>query len=606
MALKICGRVLVGIVGLLAASCAPSLSEVARETPSLSEVAQETAFRDVTASAFSPAPKAVGWPALALFDYDNDGDIDLFVTSITGTPNLLYDNDGRGGFTEVADLAGVRFTGDWGVCTGVGDFDNDGWLDLIIGRQLPDAPDDPRATVRYLKNLGPDKFGQVRFADATEETGLSSVNFGSSIGVADIDNDGLLDLYIARYNFGDLIFEENQTFLPDTPNVLLRNTGIVAGGVPLFEDITESAGVAGTLVGGLAPSTANILHHMPTWSVYFTDVNRDGFQDLFALQEIPGGVDLFLGNGDLTFTRSQEALLNKHGGWMGIAAADYDRDGDLDYFLGNVGADARGAGVETNHLTSAWRRENGTPFHRLLENDGNGVFVDAAGDASVTPGTLPPTNQHQGRGLQAYEFSFGCAWLDLQNDGWPDLAWTGDLILTDGLEGRFRQDFHGVGRLLRNDGGQSFTDRTGARGFFNWTGDQPVAFGHSRAGRALAAVDFTGDGFDDICRTNQNEDDTLQCLINPAVEDAHWVTVRLKGTDSNAFGIGARVEATAGGVDYVGEVVTTTSAFTAVQPQVHFGLGETTIIDRLTVHWPSGSTTERQAVAVDRVLTIAE
>ena len=571
--------------------------------PPASSVLDESAFRIVTKSAFDPDPNVGGWPGLALFDYDNDGDIDVFITS--RFPNMLYQNDGSGNFTDVANEAGVRFSQDGGVCVGVGDFDNDGWLDMVIGRQIDQAGLEGRQSLRFLRNLGPDDDGTVRFADATEQTGLASVDFGASIGVGDFDNDGLLDLYIGRYDFRDLLFEL-ETYLPDTPNVLLRNTGIVEGGVPLFEDVTESAGVAGTRVPGLAPDNEDMLNRMPTFATYITDVNNDGFQDIFALQEIPGGVDLFINNGDMTFTSVQTDLLNKHGGWMGIASSDYDRDGDLDYFLTNVGSDARGDPISTNHLTSAWRRDSGTPFHRLLANDRTGTLTDVAADTPVAKSALPPDNALGGKGLQGFEFGFGAAFFDIQNDGWPDLTWTGDLTSGSDITGPFRPDFHGVSRLLSNDGDGSFTDVTGSRGFFLWSRSLPLEFGHSREGRALGAIDLNGDGFADICRTIFGTSDGFQCLMNPANTEGNWITIRLEGTISNRFGIGARVEAVAGEEVFVGEVVTTTSAFTAVHPQVHFGLGGIDTLDSLTVRWPSGTVTEETEVAVNRILTIHE
>ena len=218
---------------------------------------------------------------------------------------------------------------------------------------------------------------------------------------------------------------------------------------------------------------------------------------------------------------------------------------------------------------------------------------------------LPPVNSLRGSGLAAYEFGFGCAWIDANNDGWPDLTWTGD-ISDPGPPGIFRVDFKGVARFLRNNQGESFTDRTGRRGLFNWSPEAPLAFGQSLSGRALLAIDLNGDGFADICRTNVATPKGVQCLMNPAIEDGHWLIVRLTGTSSNRFGIGARVEATAGDSLFVAEVVTTTSAFSAVHPQVHFGLGDVTEIDRLIVRWPSGVETTMTDLAVDRIVTIME
>ena len=578
-----------GWSGLLMSGCdgGPPAARLKGEAPMI----------DVTQTVFDPPPLVDGWPGLAVFDYDNDGDIDVFVANSALLPNMFYKNDGSGNFSFAARDAGLALDEESCIATGVGDFDNDGWLHLVISRQAPFfGPEAPTDTLLFMKNLGADAGGEVRFEDVTSGTGLGAVTFAMSIGVGDLDNDGLLDLYIGRYRLTDLGFSLI-SYLPDTPNVLMRNTGVVDG-VPLFEDITESAGVAGTRVAGLAPETAHIMNRVPTWAVYLSDVNEDGLLDIFSLQEIPGGVDLFINNGDLTFSLAQEELLNKHGGWMGATAADIDRDGDLDYFLANVGADAKGPLAQYN-IANAWKLPNGTPFHRLLANDGAGHFTDIAHDTPVTPGVFPPTNILHGRGLAGYEFGFGCAFFDMQNDGWPDLYWIGEIALSGVIpDGRFRRDFHGVGRFLANDGDGGFSDspggfsdRTAERGLFNWESDKPLAFGYSHPGRALAAIDLNGDGFADICRTNAffrslELEQGFSCLFNPAIESGHYLIVRLRGTASNRFGIGARVEAVAsdpigaGDDIFVGEVLTTTSAFTAVHPQVHFGLGRHLTIDR--------------------------
>ncbi|MCH9035112.1 MAG: ASPIC/UnbV domain-containing protein, partial [Planctomycetes bacterium] len=151
-----------------------------------------------------------------------------------------------------------------------------------------------------------------------------------------------------------------------------------------------------------------------------------------------------------------------------------------------------------------------------------------------------------------------------------------------------------------------FTDRTGRRGLFNWAPDQPLAYGYSRSGRALGAIDLNGDGFADLCRTSVATESSFHCFMNPGLEEGHWIIVRLEGTQSNRFGIGARVEATAGDDKFVAEVLTTTSAFTALQPQVHFGLGDATMIDELSIRWPSGIVTSLADVTVDRILTVVE
>jgi len=231
------------------------------------------AFVEIT-SRFSPTPMTQGWGGLAVFDFDRDGDLDVFLSGGPGEPNRLYRNDNQGeAFVDVAEPAGVTTVEDHIAGTGVGDFNGDGWLDLVLTRQLYLVPESVTDTscLLFLNN------GDGTFVDQTAASGLGAVPIdGMGVAVADVNRDGLLDLYVDQYRLREI--NGFAPVEPSSPNVLFINRGI-EDGVPMFEDATSSAGVAGQLLAGRTAETADQMFYAVTVATYATDVDRDGHID---------------------------------------------------------------------------------------------------------------------------------------------------------------------------------------------------------------------------------------------------------------------------------------------------------------------------------------
>ncbi len=416
-------------------------------TDALAEAERQTGPHSIMDLLLGPL-KEKGAPGVALFDYDNDGDLDIYVTNGPGHANGLYRNmlkeTGRMSFVRVPDAAGAAATDQdsTGVC--YGDIDNDGDQDLLVlGRA--EAP-------RLFENRG------GRFVDITAKQGsqLGGSHFtSSSCAMADVNNDGLLDIFIANtfdWSTKDAIIVE--PYALNQPLQLFINRG---GNV--FEDVSATSGINGAL------------NHI-TWAVSMFDYDNDGNVDILLSQDqgaIPparyGGVDrgllrLLKGDGTGHFTDvTDEAGLHITGDYMGFAIADYDGDGSIDFGVANVGdylPPFVGEPYERGGQSSRW----------ILSN-GDGTFRDPGLGAIGTSG-----------------WWWGCAAIDYDNDGDFDIVGYGALD-TGPL-----MDKSNPGTIYENDGHANFV--------YNHAPLDTAANHSLRDDHGLAVGDLNGDGFTDI------------------------------------------------------------------------------------------------------------
>ena len=366
---------------------------------------------------FTPFDEMGGLPGAAMFDYDNDGDLDIYVANGHGYRNYLLENDGDGNFSDVSRKAGVAVTVEThGVATA--DIDNDGDADLF-------AATDGRNYL-FLNN------GDGTFADITESAGVVSRYFSSTVAFADIDNDGYVDIYVGGAGGEDGV-EINRRV--GTGELYLNN------GDRTFRDITDETGTESTY----------------TWSVRFCDYDDDGDPDLFtandqgiALAGEWSPIRLYRNEGNLTFTDvTREAGLGITGSWMGLAFGDYDLDGDFDFFATNVG----GSFVDK-------KGHQEYDLHGFFRNDG-GVFRNIAEELEVAPDVT----------LAMLEFGWGTVFTDFDNDGDLDLYYVGNYDML--------QAYNNPGHLLINDGAGAFRDSTARYGLrtIDGTGTPSIAVG---------------------------------------------------------------------------------------------------------------------------------
>jgi hypothetical protein len=507
-------------------------------------------------------------PGGALFDYDNDGDLDLWIrqgvmigpgkelgdatfppADPDGPWDRLFRNDLEQGslrFTDVTEQTGLRVA-DYGMGIATGDYDNDGRIDL------------------YLTNFGPNRLlrnnGDGSFSDTTAASGAGDDRWSVPAVFADFDRDGWLDLWVGNYvDFGytnrQLCRRPNSaldycgplSFEPQ-PDRLLRNRGDGS-----FEDVTTPSGLASAFGNALG--------------VLAVDLDEDGLLDLYVANDANDNL-LWINRGGLRFEEEgmiRGCAVNHRGereGSMGITAGDFDADGDLDLFTTHIA-------VETN---------------TLYVNDGAGNFSDD----TLVAGLATPSRRFTG---------FGTGWLDYDNDGWLDLlAVNGEVKVIDELElAGDPYPLDQADQLFRNRGDGSFEDVSAA------AGPALAALGVSRG---AAFGDLDNDGDTDVVVLNNSGPARL--LLNEVGNGHHWLGVDLRERSGRAVTHGARVALLReGGPALLRHVGTDGSYVSANDRRVLFGLGADPSIEALQVVWPSGTVERYPAPEIDRYVEIVE
>lgn len=511
-------------------------------------------------------------PGVGLLDYDNDGDLDVYVvqghaleTDKTDQSSLiqagaqvsrggrLFRNDLRVGpdgtrtlhFTDVTGQSGID-SGRYGLGMATGDIDNDGWVDL------------------YLTNFGTNQMfrnnGDGTFSDVTQESRTANESrLGVSAAFLDYDRDGWLDLFVAnnvQYTLQSgtkcLSVAGTQDYCPPQtyggqPDRLYRNLG---NGT--FHDVSAAALPAGTFGPALGVATA--------------DFNGDGWIDIYVANDGAENL-LWLNRHHGTFEEvalAAGAAVTGEGkveASMGVDAGDFDNDGDEDLVMTEL------TGQGSN----------------LYVNNGSATFHDGSAQSGVGAASLPYTG-------------FGTGWVDFNNDGWLDILAVNGTVIA--LEGRARDTFpYGQRRqLLRNLGNGRFDDVS------DLAGD---AFRPVEVGRGAAFGDVDNDGDTDVLVGNLNG--RLRLLINNIGSQKHWVGLRLIGKAASRDQLGARVAIVRKNEPTLWRRSRADGSYgSANDPRVLVGLGDSTEGVQAQVWWPSGRAEVWPEVTIDRWTVLKE
>ena len=513
---------------------------------------------------------------VALFDYDNDGWLDIFL--VNGTrfedispehppSNFLFHNNRDGSFTDVTQKAGLTRSG-WGQGCCVGDYDNDGYDDLVVTYW--------GGIVLYHNN------GDGTFTDVSEKAGLvqsgPTPRWNTGCSFLDYDRDGYLDLFVANYvtfdpaqapqpgsnqycRYFGLSVGCGPQGLPGGTNILYRNRGDGT-----FEDVSDRSGIS-VPRGRNEPSFVND-QWAPAGSyglgVCSADFNNDGWPDIYvACDSVPSR--FYRNNQDGTFDEIGSEIgcaLNENGtsqGGMGVGVGDYDCDGWLDI-------------VKTNYSDQT---------ANLYHNNGDGTFYDAVFQA--------------GLGVNTKYLGWGVGLFDFDNDGWADIFMSNGHVFPEVDTRRLHVTFKEKKILYRNLGHGRFID-------ISSTGGPAVTQPHSSRGTAFG--DFDNDGDIDVAIINMNEPPSL--LRNDCRSKNNWLKIKCIGTKSNRSAIGARVRVVTGKHSQINEVMSGSSFMSQNDFRLHFGLGQAKQADLIEIRWPLGLVESFRNVDANQLLVVQE
>ena len=492
---------------------------------------------------------------IAVFDCDNDGKLDIVVTSDStvdrylrgGDPMVtLYHQEANLHFTDITQSAGLKTRG-WGMGVAVGDFDNDGWTDFYVPG--------------YDHNVLYHNLGGCKFEDVTARAQVAGAGFSIAAAWADYDRDGHLDLFVSRYipydihnlpTSGEGLFDykglamEVPKMVGDT-HFLYHNRGDGT-----FEVVSEKAGVSN-------PDKRRGM------GVVWGDYDDDGWPDLYVANDA-GPNFLYHNKHDGTFedvgfySGTALGLDDIRLGNMAADFGDFDRDGKLDLVVTRFGFQA---------MSLYW-------------NQGEGGFTDISWAARIAGPSYSPVK-------------WGTGFVDFDDDGWPDIFVSNGNVspLVDTLpnEARYREPL----QIFRNKGDRTFEDVSDIVGL----NDGPL---ESRRGAAFG--DVNNDGRVDVATYNLAAPPSV--IINETRNSNHRVLFRLIGTRSNRAAIGARVTVFASKMTQIDEVRGGGSYASSNDLRLHFGLGADPVIKKVEIQWPSGLKEELHDVSGNAIYEIVE
>jgi hypothetical protein len=501
---------------------------------------------------------------VAFYDYDNDGWLDIFLvngTRLEAFPagseptSHLFRNNRDGTFTDVTAQAGVGHSG-WGQGCCVGDYDNDGWDDLFV--------------TYYGKNVLYHNNGDGTFTDVSQKAGVAGKGTRWNTGCAfvDYDRNGHLDLFVANYIELDLATAP----VPESGPCLYKSVMVACGppglqggknilyhnnGNGTFTDVSEASGILranGTY--GLGVLTA--------------DLDNDGWPDIYVANDSTASA-LYQNkkNGKFEDIAIEAGCAlspdGKPQAGMGIAAADYDMDGNLDLVKTNFAGD--------------------TPS--LYHNQGGANFEDATFTA--------------GLGAHTQFLGWGVGFLDMDNDGWPDILICNGHVYPEVEQLRTEAGYAQRKLVYQNLRNGHFADISYQVG---------PGISEPTASRGAAFGDFDNDGDIDVVVNTVN--DYPQLLRCDTKLDNNWIKVRTIGTKSNRSGIGARLRCVTHSLgeskphQQIDEVRSGGGYFSQNDLRVHFGLGKAEKVDVLEIRWPSGQVDTLKEIKANQLIFVKE
>ncbi|HEV2348793.1 MAG TPA: CRTAC1 family protein [Terriglobia bacterium] len=477
---------------------------------------------------------------VALFDYNNDGLLDVFLVNgssyqaldnprLPRTSSRLFRNNGDGSFTDVTEVSGLLNQG-WGLGVAVADFDNDGHPDVFI--------------TNFGENALFHNRGDGTFQDVTREAGVEGGKCSTGCAWGDYDGDGRLDLYVARY----ADFDRSRVPLPQMANYCVYlGVPVACGprGLQGLSDLVYHNEGNGKFREVSAEVGIRDTEKRYGFQVVWFDFDNDGRLDAFVANDSSANyLWRNLGNGTFEEVAFEAGCAVSGDGReqssMGVAVGDYDNDGWFDLYVTNFSED-----------------------YNTLYHNNRGVFEDVT--YTVGLGTVSYS-----------QLSWGAGFVDVNNDGWRDIFVANGHIYPQA--GQAGNSYYQTNQLLRNL----------KNGRFAEISQGECGFADARSSRGAAFGDLTGNGRMDIIVNNI--DDVPFHYSSSRKIKANWVRIKLAGTKCNRDAIGARVEVAAGGLTQADVVMAGGSFLSTSDVRLHFGLGDALRIDSVKIRWPDGST----------------